>query len=239
MDHEFSLDGFNNARKCTGEFLMNEKLSIEAVIIGDRARRDSGDLNLLAESIAAVGLLQPPIITAGHQLISGGRRIMACKLLGHQRIPVRIAETYEDASRLLFAQSWETSYKKPFLPSEAALAGRAVEAAYIPGDMSGDCLSGRLQLQRNGIDIGILLAVAAASVDLTLSEYKHAKAVMKAAECHPERFARVVEEMDRSGDIEAAYRQVKPLKTRGQWRRRMRSHKQPASNNGRLTTALA
>jgi len=58
------------------------RLPLEVIVIGQRHRQRLGDIEGLAESIARVGLLHPPVITPDRRLISEERRIEAAQLLG-------------------------------------------------------------------------------------------------------------------------------------------------------------
>ncbi|MBN1153383.1 ParB N-terminal domain-containing protein [candidate division KSB1 bacterium] len=72
------------------------KLPIDAIDIGNRIRHDIGDVTELKESIQAVGLLNPIIINSNNELLSGLRRLEACRQLGWTEIEVRIVETDSD-----------------------------------------------------------------------------------------------------------------------------------------------
>ena len=63
---------------------------IDSIVVRERFRKDMGDLEALARSIAEIGLLQPIIITPDGQLVVGERRLRACKLLGWRTIPVHV-----------------------------------------------------------------------------------------------------------------------------------------------------
>jgi ParB family chromosome partitioning protein len=65
----------------------NVRLTDVVVPSGRRAVRDVSDL---AQSILEVGLLSPIIVTPALQLVAGGHRLEACRLLGWSTIPVRI-----------------------------------------------------------------------------------------------------------------------------------------------------
>lgn len=54
--------------------------------VGNRRRKDLGDIEALAESIKQYGLMQPIAIDKECRLIAGGRRLAACKLLGWDNI---------------------------------------------------------------------------------------------------------------------------------------------------------
>jgi ParB family chromosome partitioning protein len=63
------------------------RLTVADVIVGDRARKDYGDLTSLVESIREHGLLQPIGVLPGNRLLFGGRRLEACRALGRTHIP--------------------------------------------------------------------------------------------------------------------------------------------------------
>jgi ParB family chromosome partitioning protein len=63
---------------------------IDQSSIGDRFRKELGDITGLAKSIQEHGLLQPVILSENYQLIAGERRLQACKSLGGIEIPITI-----------------------------------------------------------------------------------------------------------------------------------------------------
>ncbi|WP_091922827.1 ParB N-terminal domain-containing protein [Phyllobacterium sp. CL33Tsu] len=76
---------------------MNDTLPIDDIEIGPRIRSDLGDIDGLAVSIGAIGLLHPIVVTPDHRLVTGERRWRACKKLEWTDIPVRILETSNDS----------------------------------------------------------------------------------------------------------------------------------------------
>jgi ParB/RepB/Spo0J family partition protein len=68
--------------------------AIDSIIIdrAERQRRELKKLDELAASIAAVGLINPPVITREGRLIAGERRLEACRQLGWLELPVQFAE---------------------------------------------------------------------------------------------------------------------------------------------------
>ena len=64
---------------------MSDAIDIAAICLGERHRKEMGDLDRLARSIADVGLLQPIVITPDGRLIAGERRLRACRLLNWTR----------------------------------------------------------------------------------------------------------------------------------------------------------
>src|SRR5450631_24034 len=63
---------------------------IAAIRVGKRYRHDLGDIDGLAASMAALGLLHPIVVTPDGLLICGERRLYAAKRLGWKQIPVTI-----------------------------------------------------------------------------------------------------------------------------------------------------
>jgi ParB family chromosome partitioning protein len=102
-----------------------QELPISAIRIGERVRREMGDIDALARSIDALGLLQPVVITQDCELIAGERRLRACQSLGWTDIPVRVA--FIDAIAL--GERDENEVRKDFTISERVLIAQAVERA--------------------------------------------------------------------------------------------------------------
>ena len=58
--------------------------------IGRLVTRNISDIETLAESIDHIGLIQPVVISENYELLSGYRRLHACKTLGWETIEVKI-----------------------------------------------------------------------------------------------------------------------------------------------------
>jgi ParB-like chromosome segregation protein Spo0J len=76
--------------------MSSSSMSIADIKIGKRIRKDMGDIQSLAESIEAVGLINPITIDENGCLLAGARRLAACKLLGLKEIEVRIMRSPEN-----------------------------------------------------------------------------------------------------------------------------------------------
>jgi ParB family chromosome partitioning protein len=70
----------------------NTTMPIASIMVGERIRKDMGDIDGLAESIADIGLLHPVIVTPDGKLLAGERRLEACKKLGWDKVPVTVKE---------------------------------------------------------------------------------------------------------------------------------------------------
>jgi ParB family chromosome partitioning protein len=66
--------------------------AIATIKVGKRHRRDPGDIDALAASIADIGLLHPIIVNEQGLLLAGARRLAACKRLGWKKIPVNVVK---------------------------------------------------------------------------------------------------------------------------------------------------
>jgi hypothetical protein len=102
-------------------------LPVASVRVGRRTRRDFGDLDALARSIADVGLLQPLAVTPDGRLVAGERRLRAVRQLGWATVPVHVVAGLEDALRQLQAERDENTERLPFKPSEAVALGLRLE----------------------------------------------------------------------------------------------------------------
>src|SRR3990167_5809392 len=108
-----------------------ETRPIKAIRIGQRHRKDMGDLKGLAKSISEIGLLHSVVITPDGELIAGQRRLEACKLLGWQQVPVNVVDL-EDTER---GEYDENKVRKDFTPSEEVDIWRSLESRQ--GERSG------------------------------------------------------------------------------------------------------
>jgi len=77
------------------------KLEIEEIQISSRIRQDAGDLSQLKRSIQEVGLITPIIVNEEYELLSGFRRLEACRQLGWTEIEANIIDTGEDQVKKL------------------------------------------------------------------------------------------------------------------------------------------
>lgn len=71
-------------------------VGIADISIGKRRRQKLGRLTSLTKSIQLHGLIHPIILRNGNELVSGQRRLEACKQLGWKTIPARSVELLSD-----------------------------------------------------------------------------------------------------------------------------------------------
>ena len=89
-------------------------LPVSKIKIGERHRKDMGDIDSLAASIELCGMLQPIGVTKGRELIFGERRLLALKQLGRKLIPARVI----DIASIAEGEFHENEIRKDFALSE-------------------------------------------------------------------------------------------------------------------------
>jgi ParB family chromosome partitioning protein len=185
---------------------------LTAIEVGPRHRKQFGNLHLLAESMATVGLLHPLVITPDNRLVAGARRLAAAQALGWQEIPVRVI----DLPSMLQAEHDENVIREPFLPTEAVAIGRALEeeiaAANAVKQREAGKEGGRGRKKENLMTNNHKVsteqttrAKVGKAVGMGGTTYTKAKAVVLAAEAEPERYGDLVTAMDTTGKVDHAY----------------------------------
>ena len=102
-----------------------DELSIDAVVVGDRVRKDFGNLDELCDSIRAVGLIQPIVVTRDLQLIAGERRLRALRKIGVKELPhgkLFIYNDEQDELKLKAMEIEENVKRKELSWQEAVIA---------------------------------------------------------------------------------------------------------------------
>ena len=96
---------------------------ISDIRFGKRLREEMGDLYELAASIDRLGLLHPIVVDRDFRLVAGARRLKACKILGHEKIPTR---DFGDLTRdeRLEIELEENTQRKDLTPHEIMKARR-------------------------------------------------------------------------------------------------------------------
>lgn len=92
-------------------------IDIDRIVVGNRIRKDFGDIEELAEDIRENGLINPPVVNKNYELLAGERRLRACKILGWPQIEVRMMDT-RDAEHELNIEISENDVRKGFTKSE-------------------------------------------------------------------------------------------------------------------------
>lgn len=101
-------------------------IDIDKIVVGDRIRKDFGDIQELAENIKENGLINPPVVNKSYELLAGERRLRACKSLGWPQIEVRMMDT-RDAEHELRIEITENELRKEFTWTERLEYARRLE----------------------------------------------------------------------------------------------------------------
>ena len=185
---------------------------IASIRIGTRHRKDVGDVRSLAASIEDVGLLHPPVIKSDGELVAGARRLRACQLLGWTTIPVRVL----DVENIVRAEAAENFERQDFTPSEAVAIKRTLEPE-MKAEAERRMKAGQ---PSDNFSKGRAADKASAFTGYSRFTLDKAEAVVAAAEAEPERFGKLVEQMDKTGKVDAAHKMLKVARARDDYQAR-------------------
>ena len=195
-------------------------LSVKDIVVGERHRKDMGDLDALVKSIGDVGLLQPIAVRPDNLLVSGERRLEAVKKLGWDVVPVRIVFNLDEVLQLLKAERDENTCRKDFTPEEAVAIGLAIEEMEKPkakerqaqakGKPQGTKKSEEVSCVNFTQQNGRTRDKVAEAVGMSGPTYEKAKRVVEAAESDPEQFGPIKEEMNKTGNVNGAFKKLPP-----------------------------
>ncbi len=188
------------------------KIAIAEIKIGNRKRKDNGDLAALAASIDSIGLLHPIVLNSSYALICGGRRLAASKQLGWTTIEATIATSINDVERAELAELQENICRKDLLPSEMVAKAKVVEPIEREAAKKREA-SGKNQHTKPSEKFtegskGESRERVAAAVGTSAPTLAKARAIVEAAEAHPEHYGDLVEQMDKTGKVSPAHQEM-------------------------------
>jgi N6-adenosine-specific RNA methylase IME4 len=183
---------------------------IGEILIGDRTRRQLGDIAELAASIAEVGLLHPVVIHPDGTLIAGERRLEACKHLDWERVPVTVV----DIAQLARGEYAENAFRKDFTPSEMVAITKKLESVERAAAKERQGSRSDRHMGKSPKGSGRALDKVARVVGRDRRTLEKAKAVVLAAEAEPknERLAKLVQDMDRTGRVNGPFNRLKVMR---------------------------
>jgi len=112
-----------------------QDVKISDIQIGERHRKDLGDLEGLARSIEADELFQPIGVTSQNELIFGLRRLTACRdILGRDSIPARII----DVVSIAHGEFVENAFREDLKLSERVAIADTLRSFSHGGDRRSD-----------------------------------------------------------------------------------------------------
>jgi N6-adenosine-specific RNA methylase IME4 len=176
---------------------------ISTIVIGDRHRRDLGDIEQLAANIAAIGLLHPIVVTPNGELIAGARRLAAAMRLGWASVPVHVV----DIDSIARGELGENACRKDFTPSELVAIAATVERR------ERELAQQRMTLGKVSTgSTGKTRDKVAAPLGVSGRTLEKAKIIIDAAKAEPEKYGKFREKMDRTGRVNGVYRQLRVAK---------------------------
>lgn len=181
------------------------QLNIKEVKVGKRHRRDLGDIASLARSIEEVGLLHPIVVQSGGKLIAGERRVAAFRLLKRKTIPV----TRINLESIVRGEAAENFERKNFTLSEAVAIRREIEPAIKAAARE---RRGRPKKGGNLPPFGKARDKIAALTGIKPRTLDKAAAIVAAAEAHPKKYGKLLEDMDRTGRADGPFKRLKVAK---------------------------
>jgi ParB family chromosome partitioning protein len=203
-------------------------MKVAAIQVGPRHRRDLGDVASLAASIAELGLLHPIVVNTAGELIAGERRLEAAKLLGWKEVPANVI----DLDAVVRGEFAENTHRKDFTLSEAVAIKRVLEplekAAAKERQREGGRRGGEGSGKLPEASKGNAADKAAKATGMTRHTLEKAEAIIDAAEAAPEKFGRLLADMDRTGRVNGVYRQLKIARQAEQ----IRAEPSPLPGNG-------
>ncbi len=190
------------------------RLPIDNIRVERRFRKTLGDVSSLAKSIERVGLLHPVAVLPDGRLVAGARRLAAARLLGWTEVPVTVVENINEALDLLIAERDENCARKDLSPSEGVAIAEALEPLLRAeakqrqrehGRTAPGRRSGNTPEKFSEVSLGESRHKLAAAVGMSPPTLRKAREIVRAAERDPS-LTGVVEQMDRTGKVDAAYR---------------------------------
>jgi ParB/RepB/Spo0J family partition protein len=207
-------------------------LRIDQITVGPRHRRDMGDIEGFARRIADVGgLLNPITIQPDNTLIAGERRLLAAKLLGWTEIPVHVVDL-DDVVSGEFAENVD---RKDFTPSELVAIGEASEHVEREAAKARQSEAGRTKASGNFPEAGDTRDKIGKRLGISGRTYERMKEVVEAAAAEPEKYGKLLEQMDDTGRANGVYRRLKIAKQAEQ----IRAEPPPLPGNGPYRVIVA
>ena len=157
----------------------------------------------MAARIVENGLLHPVVVTPERTLIAGERRLLAVRRLGWAEVPITVVPLRD----IVRGEAAENADRKNFTPTEQeaiATALRPLEEAAARERMTlGKVATGSARTRDR-------LAAYVGTSGRTLDKIHE---IVQAADADPE-LGSLVADMDRTGKVDAAYRELKRVRNR-------------------------
>lgn len=107
-----------------------DNIPTDQIKVIDRARKDFGDIDKLAQSISSNGLIYPIVVNAQFELLAGERRLRAVKQLNWDTIDVKIIEA-NTAEDNLIIELIDNTDRKDFTWDEEITLKRKIHDQFV------------------------------------------------------------------------------------------------------------
>ncbi len=211
--------GWRKGARALGELT----LKVSQVKVGDRHRKEMGDITALARDINERGLLHPIVVDQKNRLIAGERRLKAWQLSSFrdQPIPVHVVPL-EDIVAGEWAEN-DPALRKNFTPSEAVAIARELrprlEAAAKERKRLGGAAGGKKAGKLKDAEAGETSVKVAKATGKGARTLEKAEAIVEAAEANPSRFGKLKSDMDKSGRVDGPFKRLQTMKAAEQIRK--------------------
>jgi N6-adenosine-specific RNA methylase IME4 len=205
--------------------LTGTMMPIAQIVIGTRHRRDLGDIDGLAGSIAELGLLQPVVVRPDGTLIAGERRLRAAMRLGWTDISVNVV----DIHAIVRGEYAENTFRQAFTLSEAVAIKRSLEP--VEREAAKQRQGARTDQHPEKFSTGSqgrALDKIAKATGMHRTTLAKAEAVVDAAAAEPAKFGKLLADMDRTGRANGVFKRLKVIKQA----ERIRAEPPPLPGNG-------
>lgn len=176
-------------------------MKISDIKVGNRFRKDLGDIETLMESIKKVGLLHPIVVQKEtNKLIAGGRRLVCCKKLGWKEIEINLI-TLKD---IIQGEFHENSVRKNFSVTEAVEIYEYIES-HIEELRKED---GSESEPKDKFNNRILMR-AAKYMGTSHDTLQKMRDIVKAAKEEPEKHGHILEDIEGGQSVNYAHKSLK------------------------------
>jgi len=213
-------------------------IPLDAINTEGRFRKHMGDLSDLIKSMRTLGQLQPILVNSTLKLVCGFRRLAAARDLCWPEITAIVSDDFDDLLTALKAERDENTCRKALTPSEIGEFTRPIlklERARAKERQKEAQARGR-QTQR-GVDSGKLPESnssngqtrdkVAEAVGLSGRTLEKINRVDEAAEADPEQCGPIKEEMNRTGNVDGAYKKLPAERKKAPSRKKSKSSAMP------------
>jgi len=194
-------------------------MPIASIRIGSRHRKDLGDIDGLAASIAKLELMHPIVVHPDGRLIAGYRRLKACEALGWTTVPV----TRVDIDAIARGEWAENAMRKDLSPSERWAIYEEVKKVETAAARERQATLNNAETAPGNFPEASKGEARKKAAKATGASYKSLEKigeVIKAAEENPERYGPLVREMDATGKVDGVFKKMNMLRAREEYEAR-------------------